>query len=192
VSNSQYNIAWTGEEIPKQTTPLSFDQRHKVSLNLDFRFARQQGPQWGKYWPLSNAGMNILLNIGSGQPYTPTYTWNEVTLAAVSVTPSGGINSKYGPWTYRFDWKLNKGFYFGNTFVDFYVWALNIFNSENAAYVYQSTGSPNTTGWLRTAEGEKWLSDNGSYGNGLYQKAQQNPNNYSVPRMVRFGIKTTF
>jgi outer membrane receptor protein involved in Fe transport len=192
VSNSQYNIAWTGDEIPKQTTPLSFDQRHKMSLNLDVRFPQQDGPKWGKYWPLSNAGFNILLNIGSGQPYTPTYTWNEVTLAAVSVTPSGGINSRYGPWTYRFDWKINKGFYFGSTFVDLYVWALNVFDSQNAAYVYQSTGAPNTTGWLRTAEGEKWLRDNGSRGSDLYSSAQENPNNYGVPRMVRFGIKTTF
>lgn len=192
VSNTQYNIAWTGEEIPKQTTPLSFDQRHKLSFNLDFRFAKQEGPKWGKYWPLSNAGLNLLINIGSGQPYTPTFTWNEVTLAAVSVTPSGPINSKYGPWKYRVDWKINKGFYFGRTLVDFYIWALNVFNNENATYVYQSNGSPNTTGWLRTPEGEKWLSDNGDIGLDLYNAAQQNPNNYSVPRMVRFGIRTTF
>ena len=192
VSNTQYNIAWTGEEIPKMTTPLSFDQRHKLSFNLDFRFAQQEGPKWGKYWPLSNAGFNMLINIGSGQPYTPTYNWNEVTLAAVSVTPSGPINSRYGPWKFRVDWKLNKGFYFGSTLVDFYIWALNVFNNENATYVYQSTGSPNSTGWLSTPEGEKWLSDNGDIGMDLYRIAQENPNNYSVPRMVRFGIRTTF
>jgi hypothetical protein len=26
----------------------------------------------------------------------------------------------------------------------------------------------------------------------LYNLAQRNPNNFSVPRMVRFGIKTSF
>jgi outer membrane receptor protein involved in Fe transport len=192
VSNTQYNIAWTGEEVPKMTTPLAFDQRHKISFNLDFRFDKQEGPKWGEYWPLSNAGINLLLNIGSGQPHTPTFTWNEVTLAAVSVTPSGPINSEYGPWKYSVDCKVNKGFYLGESLVDFYVWALNLFNTDNAIYVYQSTGSPNTTGWLKTAEGERWLRDNGDIGLQLYNLAERDPNNYSVPRMVRFGIRTTF
>jgi hypothetical protein len=192
VSNTQQNIAWTGEEPPKQTAPLAFDQRHKVSLNLDLRFDREEGPVWGGLRPLQNAGINLLLNIGSGQPYTPTFVWNEVTLAAVSVTPSGPINSEYGPWKYRFDLKANKGLYFGRSYVDFYINALNIFNTENANYVYQSTGSPENTGWLNTPEGEKWVRDNGVTAQNLYDLAQRNPNNFSVPRMVRFGIKTSF
>jgi len=192
VSNSQYNIAWTGSEVPKMTTPLAFDQRHKISLNLDFRWDKGEGPTWGNMKPLQNAGVNLLINIGSGKPYTPTFTWNEVTLAAVSVTPSGPINSKYGPWTYQVDLKANKGFEFGRAKVDFYVWVINLFDRKNATYVYQSTGSPESTGWLATPEGEKWLADNGPEALNLYNLAQRNPNNFSVPRMVRFGIRTNF
>jgi outer membrane receptor protein involved in Fe transport len=192
VSNTQTNVAWTGEEAPKQTAPLAFDQRHKISMNLDVRFEQGEGPVLGGMKPLQNAGINLLVNIGSGQPYTPTFTWNEVTLAAVSVTPSGPINSEYGPWRYRLDVEANKGFYFGRSHLDFYVNVLNLFNSDNATYVYQSTGSPDDTGWLNTAEGEKWLSDNGVTAKNLYDLAQRNPNNFSMPRMVRFGLKTSF
>jgi outer membrane receptor protein involved in Fe transport len=192
VSNTQYNIAWTGSEIPKMTTPLAFDQRHKVSLNFDFRFMEDEGPAWGALKPLQNAGINLLVNIGSGKPYTPTFIWNEVTLAAVSVTPSGPINSKYGPWTYQVDLKANKGFQFGRANVDFYVWVINLFDRENAGYVYQSTGSPETTGWLNTPEGIKWVEDNGDQGYEWFRMAEVNPNNFSVPRQVRFGLRTDF
>jgi outer membrane receptor protein involved in Fe transport len=192
VSNTQYNIAWTGSEIPKMTTPLAFDQRHKISLNLDFRWDRDEGPSLGNMKLLQDAGLNLLINIGSGKPYTPTFIWNEVTLAAVSVTPEGPINSKYGPWTYQVDMKANKGFKFGRSNVDFYVWVINLFDRENAAYVYQSTGSADATGWLTTPEGEKWLADNGAQALEWYNLAQQNPNNFGTPRMVRFGIRTDF
>lgn len=192
VSNTQYNIAWTGSEVPKMTAPLAFDQRHKISLDFDLRFAKNEGPTFGKIKPLQNAGINLLFNIGSGQPYTPTFIFNEVTLAAVSVTPSGPINSKYGPWTYRVDLKADKAFDFGPARVDFYVWVLNLFNRENAQFVYQSTGSPFTDAWLQTPEGLKWQSDNGPEGTALYKQAEVNPNNFSIPRMIRFGIKTDF
>jgi outer membrane receptor protein involved in Fe transport len=192
VSRTQYNIAWTGSEIPKMTTPLAFDQRHKISLNLDLRFAGDEGPVFGTMKPLENAGLNLLVNVGSGQPYTPTFTWNEVTLAAVSVTPEGPINSRYGPWTHRVDLKANKGFTFGRSNVDFYVWVLNLFDKDNASYVYQSTGSPETTGWLNTPEGKKWIADNGDEGLELFRLAETNPNNFGVPRMVRFGVRTDF
>jgi hypothetical protein len=192
VSNTQYNIAWTGSEIPKMTAPLAFDQRHKFSFDFDLRFAKNEGPVVLARKVLQNAGVNMLVNIGSGQPYTPTFTWNEVTLAAVSVTPDGPLNSKYGPWTYRVDLKADKGFQFGRANVDFYVLVLNVFNKENAQYVYQSTGAPSTTGWLNTPEGLKWLADNGDEGRSLFRQAEMNPNNFGIPRMVRFGIKTDF
>jgi len=192
VSNTQYNIAWTGDSIPKMTAPLAFDQRHKVSFNLDFRFGNDEGPVVGAMKPLQNAGINLLLNVGSGQPYTPTFTWNEVTLAAVSVVPSGPINSKYGPWNYRMDLKADKGVRFGRTDVNFYVWVLNLFNRENAQYVYQSTGAAGTCGWLNTPSGQRWSTDNGTEGVALYRQAEMNPNNFGSPRMVRFGIRTSF
>ena len=105
---TQRNIAWTGSEAPKLTAPLDFDQRHRLSLICDVRWGRNEGPEFlGKYL-LGNSGTNFVLTAGSGLPYTPTFVYNEVTLASVSSQPSGSINSNYGPWTFQVDAKVNK------------------------------------------------------------------------------------
>ena len=45
VSNTQRNIAWTASQPPKQTAPLDFDQRHKMSINLDYAPGQGRGPE---------------------------------------------------------------------------------------------------------------------------------------------------
>src|SRR5439155_14597705 len=110
VSNTQRNVAWTGSEVPKQTSALDFDQRHKRAINADLSFGKNDGPVFGAIRPLQNTGINILYNLASGTPYTPTAVYNEVTLAAVASQPSGPLNSRYGPWTSSVDVKATKGF----------------------------------------------------------------------------------
>ena len=83
VSNSQRNIAWTSAEPPKQSAPLDFDQRHKISANLDWRFAKGEGPVWGgKHW-LSNFGMNVLLNAGLLTPHPSRIRLASARLASI-------------------------------------------------------------------------------------------------------------
>ena len=48
VSNSQGNIAWTASQPPKMTSPLDFDQRHKLALNLDYSLGKGEGPLVGR------------------------------------------------------------------------------------------------------------------------------------------------
>ena len=69
------------------TAPLDFDQRHKLSMNMDYRFGAGEGPKVGGSSWFANSGINVLVNIGSGTPYTPVEVYDEVTLAAVSTTP---------------------------------------------------------------------------------------------------------
>lgn len=195
VSNTQGNIAWTSSQPPKLTAPLDFDQRHKISLNLDFSLEKGEGPAWaGRRW-FENTGVNVLYNIGSGTPYTPTNTYNEVTLANVNSQPSGPINSRYGPWTTNLDLKASRNFTLGVSRFQGFVWVLNAFDSKNAFNVYTSTGSSTTTGWLNTEDGQAFLANaeaNGKDGLGLYQLAERNPNLFSNPRLVRFGVSTSF
>lgn len=192
ISDSQRDIAWTGSEIPKQTAPLAFDQRHKLSLNLDYRTGRQTGPRVGNVRPLENLGVNVLYNIGSGFPYTPIVTQNEVTLASVTETPTGPVNSRYGPWTQQVDAKVTRGINLGRYNLDLYVWAINLLDAENELTVYRSTGSAYTTGWLATEEGRKWAEDNGAAAVASYRLKERDPRNFGVPRMFRFGLKTSF
>ena len=192
ISDTQRNIAWTGDEVPKQTTPLAFDQRHKLSINVDYGTERETGPKiWG-FYPLERLDINALFNAGSGFPYTPVFVFNEVTLAAVSTQPAGPVNSRYGPWTYSMDAKLTRGLSVGGSNLELFVWVLNLFDRENQLNVYGSSGTAYTTSWLSTEEGRKWALDNGADGVQRYQTKERNPNNFGNPRMVRFGVKSSF
>ncbi len=195
VSNTQANVAWTSSNEPKLTAPLDFDQRHKLAINVDWSLEKGEGPMFaGRRW-FENTGVNVLYNIGSGTPYTPTEIYNEITLANVNSQPSGPINSRYGPWTANLDLKATRGFQLGATKFEGFVWVLNALNSKNAYNVYTGTGSPFSTSWLNTENGQAFLANaesNGQDGLGLYTLAENNPNLYSNPRLVRFGLRTNF
>lgn len=193
VSNTQRNIAWVGTETPKQTAPLDFDQRHKVSLNVDWRLGKGEGPMWGAFRVLENTGVNLLYNVASGTPFTPTKVYNEVTLAAVASEPSGPLNSRYGPWTSNLDVKVTRGFRMGTLNMEAFVWGLNVLDAKNPTAVYTSTGSPLSTNWINTEDGQTFVANTAAKdGERLYSLAENNPNLYTNPRMVRFGVRTSF
>ncbi len=195
MSDTHRDIAWaTDEEAgpPKQTAPLAFDQRHKIVLNADIRGEREAGPRVFGFFPLENTSLNLLLNLASGFPYTPVMPMNEVSLAAVSSTPTGPVNSRYGPWNYQLDGKLSRGFRVGDIMVEGYVWVLNLFDRKNEVHVYQSTGSAATSGWLSTQEGRAWVREHGEDGARAFELKERNPVRYGIPRMVRVGLKTSF
>jgi outer membrane receptor protein involved in Fe transport len=191
VSNTQRNIAWQATEAPKQTSPLDFDQRHKLSMNLDWRMGKGEGPGWGGVRLFENTGINVLYNVASGTPYTPTFIYDEVTLAAVAGVPSGPLNSRYGPWTNTLDLKASRGFNFTGLNFEAFAWVLNLFDAENAFQVYSSSGSASTTAWLNTEDGQTYLAG-AAEAEQLYRFAENNPNLYSNPRLVRFGLRTSF
>ncbi len=192
ISQSQRTIAWTAQETPKLASPLAFDQRHRFSFNFDYRLGASEGPAWGgKRW-LQNSGLNVLLNAGSGLPYTPTKVYNAVTLGAVFPTPTGEINSRYGPWTLTVDMKAGKTIPIARENMELYVWVMNLFNQKNVYAVYSGTGSAETTNYLSTDAGQKFLADNGSGAAERYHLAELNPDTFGNPRMVRFGARLSF
>ena len=192
ISQSQRTIAWTAQESPKIATPLAFDQRHRFTLNMDYRLGRDEGPTWGGSKWLENSGINVLLNAGSGLPYTPTEIYNEVTLGAVFPTPTGEINSRYGPWTMTVDVKAGKTLNLGRQNLEFYVWALNLFNRENAYSVFTGSGNTRTTNYLSTDAGKSTIVDKGPDAVERYQLAETRADAFGVPRLVRFGAKLSF
>lgn|GEM_PF-169604 len=196
--NTQRNIVWTVSESPKMTSPLDFDQRHKLSATVDIRAGKGEGPKIGESYPLENAGVNFHFAAGSGTPYSPMNIFNETTLAAVSPSPDGAINSEYSPWTYRLDLKANKVFYMGRYGMELYVWVLNLLNRKNEIDVYEATGQASSTAWLATEDGQAFIESNkvpdwtGLNGRQKYELKQNNPNSYGEPLQVRFGVKISF
>ena len=192
VSNTQRNIAWVGTETPKQTVPLDFDQRHKISLNLDYRLGRGEGPMLAGLRWFEDFGINALFNVASGTPYTPTKVYNEVTLAAVSSEPNAPLNSRSGPWTVNLDVKASRGFALAGLRMEGFIWGLNVFDNKNPLTVYSSTGTPVSTNFLNTDDGAAYLAGTGEKGARLYDLATSNPNLYANPRLIRFGLRANF
>jgi outer membrane receptor protein involved in Fe transport len=190
ISQSQRTIAWTAQEPPKLATPLSFDQRHRFTLNLDYRLGTGEGPTWGGSKWLENTGINVLLNAASGTPYTPTKVYNAVTLGAVFPTPTGEINSRYGPWTMTVDLKAGKGFALGQQHIEAYVLVKNVLNRDNVYAVYTATGSAESTNFLNSDAGQAQLDTPEKQE--LYRVAELNPDFFGNPRQVRFGAKVSF
>jgi outer membrane receptor protein involved in Fe transport len=195
VSLTHSNIAWTASDPPRQTSPLDFDQRHKLSINLDYLLGKGEGPKLGGVPWFENFNANLLYNIASGTPFTPTNVYDEVTLAAVASQPQGPINSRYGPWTQTLDFKVSRGFKVQGLDVAVYGLVLNAFDVENAITVFTGTGSPNTTGFFNTSDGQaaaQNLANEGIDPVAAYAQALQNEGLFSNPRMIRFGMRVGF
>ena len=66
-------------------------------------------------------------------------------------------------------------------------------DNKNPITVYTSTGSPMTTNWLNTEDGQTFVANTADQdGARLYDLAQNNPNLYANPRLIRFGLRTSF
>ncbi len=197
-STTQQNIAWTASYVPKQTAPLDYDQRHNLVANLDYRTGKGEGPRVGDAFPFENFGLNVLAQLSSGTPYSPSKVYNEVTLAAVTPEPSAQRNSSYGPFSLFIDLKAERSFKVGAYKISPYVMVKNLLNRDNASTVYESTGRANTTGWLNTSEGQDFVANTstpdgtGLTGEEKYNIKENNPQNYANPRMILFGIRMAF
>lgn len=191
-SQTQRIGAWTNDEVPKQTAPLAFDQRHKLTMNVDMRGGENAGPMIGGFHPLEHSGVNVVFRASSGFPETPIFVANEITLGASFEEPRGAVNSVYAPWTVQTDLKATRDFMVGGLDLQAYVWVLNVLDRRNAVTIYRSTGSAETTGWLTTQEGQEFAQEYGEEGVELYQFAERDPSNFGTPRTVRFGLKMGF
>ncbi len=195
VSNSQRNIAWTGTSAPRVSRPLSSNQRHRLALGADLGFDRGGGPRLFGRRLLEMTSFRVVLRAASGLPYTPTFVYDEVTLAAAAFIPSGPIHSRETPWTSTVDLRAGRGFQVGGLDLEASLSVLNLLDRRNAVVVYSGTGSPYDTGFLATADGQAYLSyaaSQGIDGEAMYRLAQSRPPLFTGPRLVRFGLGVTF
>jgi outer membrane receptor for ferrienterochelin and colicin len=172
-------------EVPKVIAPLDFDQRHTGSITLGFSTGK------GELGLLENTNANILATFNSGRPYTPLFQQNLVAGSSNYGNTRGYVNSAYGVGAMLVNLRVEKSFILGSIRISPYLWIENLFNAENATSVYRSTGSPYSTGFLNTPEGQaasknspNWMND--------YHTLELNPLNFGIPRMIRLGLKMTY
>jgi len=182
-STRQYTIAWQGGNSPTFVSPLEFDQRHTGNITIDYRT--------GNRGLLSNFGVNLLAEFGSGMRYTPSQIRSEVFEDRAPSRPKAGLNTGVMPATFNMSFQVDKGFDLMGVRLNVYLQVENALNSEIVRDVYAATGEPGNDNWLSTAEGQAvWLDKYGeSLGSDLYKANISHPYNWGEPRQVRFGLR---
>jgi len=171
-NNSQplggYINAFQQEEIPHQEFYLDFDQRHDVSVTVNFNIPRNQGPEIFGFKPFSDIFLSILFQASSGLPYTPY----------VDPTVRIEVNSGRKPWTSTLDFRLTKRIWFSDLALAFFLEVTNVFDKQNVRYVYSRTGKPFDTGLPGLV--------------GSSPDANYNPNHVGPPRIIKAGFQFTW
>ncbi len=203
-SSSNFYVTWIGQDsyYPIFVAPLDYDQRHTISANIDFVTKPDDGPTIMGYHIFGDMVFNVLMEVGSGFPYTPKKIADTIYQARFSTAfPVGATNSSYTNWTHNIDLKIVKKINVSAVDLDVYIWVLNLlgskqpFNRKNdrwnyASGIYEATGSPNDNGWLSTNEGQRWVASNGGQrAVDMYQAYINYPDNWNSPRQIRIGLR---
>ena len=129
-TTSQLSILAAGQPNLRTLTNLSFDQRHRIGVNFDYRFEsgvnykENGGPVTEKVvivdgketvkeieW-LANTGFSLLFSAASGTPYTRSSTPYSTIVSGTTSTLSGSINGSNMPWQFQCDLRIDKTFMF--------------------------------------------------------------------------------
>ena len=182
--------------LPKYPMTLAFDQTHRGSINLDYRFGRDDGPVLFGANILERFGANFLFTFNSGRPYTRV---NEFSFGDRR-TPIEPLNESRTPWVFNLDARFDKTVTIGPLDWNFYIRVSNILNIKNVLGEYATSGSAESNNFLSTDEGQTRLATYASYGeifrelyeDFYYQQVLMNAGLYSAPRRVWFGVRVNF
>jgi len=206
-SNSNSTRGSTSRGDLRVIYPYDYDQRHNLALSMDYRYGAGKGPTLFGKSILANTGLNTLLSLGSGRPFTPK---SQVTPGAVGGTDGnarGGLEAVGGqfngarlPWSARIDMRLDRDIRIGKAdnkkpmYLNVYVRSQNVFNLRSIVQVYGYTQSPSDDGYLESPEGQTNSSTqaNQETYEYLYGLRMANGAHYGLPRRIRIGASLTF
>lgn len=203
-ATSGQSLVETGQPNLRTTIPLSYDQRHAISASVDYRYGQGKnynGPVWFGSKVFQNAGANLTLSAGSGTPYSKQSNITQEAASGINdrSTLEGSLNGSRLPWQFRVNMKVNKEFEIKwnknkSSFLNVYLQVQNLLDAKNIINTYRATGNPEDDGYLTSAAAQNAINakndpDSFRY---LYSLAVNNPNHYSLPRMLRAGISFQF
>ena len=210
-SSSQAALISAGVPNLRTIMPLNYDVRHTVSGSFDFHFSGGQaynGPsaKWARK-ALEYAGVNLIFRARSGEPYTREGNARGIALITETGFKQlvGTINGSRLPWNYKFDLKIDKSFTVKSSkskkgilakgvFMNAYVSITNLLNTQNILSVYSYTGNPNDDGYLGSPSNASAIKNQNNTQGFIdqYKVKVDNPDNYSLPRRIRFGLQFNF
>jgi outer membrane receptor protein involved in Fe transport len=198
--NSASIASWLGTEQPRFTYPLDFDQRHTGTVNVDYRFGKNDVPKgtWGAI--LSRLGINLLYSFNSGRPYSKKDPSGDPFVSTgAGATLQSSINGEYGPWNHRLDLKIDKTVSVYKLDINFYIYVINVLNTELVNTVWPGSGDPSATGYLSTQAGMDYANSYNANPNtsaaeftNEYTLRSKDIGNFGPPRQMRFGIRMNF
>jgi outer membrane receptor protein involved in Fe transport len=189
------------KSIVRVLSPLSFDERHRIVVNLDYRYGsgkQYNGPQIGCVDILANTGLNMQFSAVSGRPYTRE---QDVTAEFTGNGTVGSINGSRLPWTQSLNLRIDKSFSLtkpGATRplnMNIFFRVSNLLDRRNIINVYNATGSPADDGWLVSPLGQNRAETFGTRATAYldsYQTRVLNPDFYSLPRRMFVGMTFDF
>jgi outer membrane receptor protein involved in Fe transport len=179
------------QELPQYVYALDYDQRHTGSLNLDYRFGGDEDVPKGFMGKIiRNAGLNILFSFNSGRPYTARTVSETATGLSGSYVLSAK-NELYRDWNFRLDLRVDKTVPVWKTNWNFYVYVINLLNTEIVNSIFEGTGKPNDNGFLSTPTGASRYETDPVFRQ-LWPERVNFLSNYGPPRQVRFGVNISF
>lgn len=167
LSNSGVGSTEVNGNVPTVLIPLDYNQTHRGSIFLDYRFDKGDGGPI-----LEQLGVNLLFTFNSGHPFTYS-VWSGLGQSSAWTggltpigtgdtrgrRPYGPINSSTTPWVYNFDLRIDKTVNIYKFDFNFYVQVYNLLNTKNAINVYDKTGSATDDGFLSTTDAQTLLAN---------------------------------
>ncbi|MCK5454730.1 MAG: hypothetical protein KAJ16_10230, partial [Calditrichia bacterium] len=136
--------------------PLAYSQPHRGSVNLDYRFAKDDGGPI-----LEQLGLNLLFRFSSGHPYThvePTPSTRNPFYAGIEMNEwvnqrAEPVHASNTPWNFTIDMRIDKTIsLFNQLQLNLYLRVTNLLNSKNTINVYNITGDAYDDGFLSNRE----------------------------------------
>lgn len=195
--------------VPTIISPLDFNQTHRGSLFLDYRFAETE-----KNPLLRSLGANLLMRFASGYNFTlvdgsigqrgPEEGGILASDDPRSRKPVESINESSTPWTFQTDLRIDKGFSLMGVNARIYTYVQNLFNRQNVINVYGRTGNDKDDGFLTDPDlsGQIVEASGGLQYQQLYEAinllnrqhywSTEGGDIYDTPRQIRFGLQFDF
>lgn len=202
--NSAVSSLENGTLFPTVISPLDFNNAHRGSVNLDYRWGMDDGGP-----VLERLGLNLLLTFNSGHPYTlstGSAGQQGVEQGALiendprTSVPVEQINASITPWNFNIDLRLDKTVDIGPLTANFFIYVQNLLNTQNVLNVYRRTGNAEDDGWLTnpTLSGSVVAARGQGYvdlyqainlNNGTHYYSTTGFDLWGTPRQIRFGMK---
>ena len=189
-SDAESNRVLNRRTNVRNLLPLNFDERHRITATIDYRYNDNDGPEIFGQKILENFGANLQIIAVSGRPYTARTTPEEFG----STQFAGSLNGARKPWTFTTNIRLDKDFQLAKGLgLNVYFRVSNLLDTRNVIDVYTASGSADTDGFLVSKNGQDAvgaLRDNNQNVQAYldsYQWAETNPDFFSLPRRIFLG-----